>query len=551
MTPLTISPHNSGKGRHLLERKVLAQTKSHKCKAPQRNHGAATGLVIVSTFLLIICIVGLFQLSMIMGGSRQVRNAVDAGVLNISKRIIEVKVPANPQYKDVADSTGNVGISNINRIWGKAYLVNANAESMKADGQAGSNTETAAEAAFGHAKNLNDMLFNKVSDENVLNMYFQQLAHQRQASMVKANKVEKSQADTISIAMIDRGLESNLSYTNGQLPDRITAQGTTFGNKSYLKGYVPMQANNHQFSFTSFRQGEMPHLIDDTYFENNSAAKPIGGAYTPLPNAFKRHGEVDSMSGKLTAVACAAANPQRTYTLAIPYSFVTIQVGNTAKWHVDQKKIKETTYGFKPEEQKGIKDYPLPSGGMLYGNASLGNEYSAATTLLEVIEALPGDHNQAFKKLLQRIKEIDPDFNQEKLYKLLQSAAFNKEEAPASSGTAQPRKYFIYPVYSSADNTDPTIKIGSDKQNLPSWLNPDNPPEGLDKTVIQETKQKDKPNYCWGYVVGGKSSSVKHYTEVYGDVLWQPGTGFGQHLGELRFARVTDIYFVDEPDSGP
>ncbi|OPZ88914.1 MAG: hypothetical protein BWY75_01387 [bacterium ADurb.Bin425] len=171
--------------------------------------------------------------------------------------------------------------------------------------------------------------------------------------------------------------------------------------------------------------------------------------------------------------------------------------------------------------------------------------------MLEVIEALPGDHNQAFKKLLQRIKEIDPDFNQERLNKLLQSAAFNKEEAPSASGEAQPRKYFIYPVYSSADNTDPTIKIGSDKQNLPSWLNPDNPPEGLDKTVIQENKQKDKPNYCWGYVVGGKSSSVKHWTEVYGDVLWQPGTGFGQHLGELRFARVTDIYFADEPDSGP
>jgi hypothetical protein len=159
-----------------------------KRKPRNRNEqGAALGLVIICAFLIVLSIWGLFQMGMVMGGSRQVRNGVDAGVLNISKRIIEVKVPAQDKYVDVADSTGNVGMSNINRVWGKAFLINANTEAMTQDGQASGTTTAAAEGAFDQAKAINDQLFNRVSSDAVLNNYFQQMAHQRQATMLGAD----------------------------------------------------------------------------------------------------------------------------------------------------------------------------------------------------------------------------------------------------------------------------------------------------------------------------------------------------------------------------
>lgn len=518
---------------------------AYRTRQTRNKRGATLGLIIACGFGLMFCIWGFFQLSMLMGGSRQVRNAVDAGALNVSKRIVEVKVPVSPQYADCGDSTGSVSMSNINRIWGKAFLINANVDGMKLDGQTSPQATAAAETAYQMSKNLNDDLFSKVTCHKVLNSLFQQLAHQREARLLGADtKIEKTDTDVCSVAMVDRGAESNLAYNPNQLPTNVTAQGLSLGPKSFLRGYTPMKANEKEFIFTSFRMGEMPHLIGDDYFEKNRAdTAPLGGSYTPVPNAFRRIGEVDAMPSKVTATACAVANPQRSYQMAIPYSFVTIQVGNTAKWYVEKKKIKETTYGFKPETQYEVKDVKLSTGGTVNGWGELGHEYASASSLLAVLNALPGDHSVPFKKMLQRLQEIDPNFNMTRLVKLLESQAFIPQEGQPVS------KYYLYPVYSSPDKSDPTIKIGSSSYDLPPWLNPNNPPEGLEKVVATENKQIDKPNWCYQRITGGNNSSGKHWTEVYGNIMWQPGTGFGQHLGELRFARVTELYFSGDPDS--
>src|ERR1700722_5511612 len=84
--------------------------------------GASLFLVILSAFGLIVLVWGVFQVYLVLGGSREVRNSVDAGALNLSKRIFELRVPVDPNYQDVADSNGQIGMSNINRVWGKAYL---------------------------------------------------------------------------------------------------------------------------------------------------------------------------------------------------------------------------------------------------------------------------------------------------------------------------------------------------------------------------------------------------------------------------------------------
>ena len=122
-----------------------------------RQRGAALGLVAVLAFVLVILVIAFFQLTMYFGGSKETRNAVDAGTLNVGKRSFEIKVialqSAEMRFMDVADSTGKFGLANINRVWGKALLIAANAEAMKADGQEGSAVGNA-DTTFDGAKSL-------------------------------------------------------------------------------------------------------------------------------------------------------------------------------------------------------------------------------------------------------------------------------------------------------------------------------------------------------------------------------------------------------------
>jgi hypothetical protein len=104
------------------------------------NKGASLGLIAMGALLVIIAIFAAFQLALYMGGSRELRNSVDAAALNVSKRMIEVKVKPDPMYNDIADSTGNVGLMNINRLWAKAYLINANQEAMQKEGYSSSDS---------------------------------------------------------------------------------------------------------------------------------------------------------------------------------------------------------------------------------------------------------------------------------------------------------------------------------------------------------------------------------------------------------------------------
>ena len=101
--------------------------------------GASVFLVILCAILSILCIYAAFHYFIIMGGSGEVRNAVDAAALNVSKHAIDIKVPSGDFFEDCANSQGQVGITNINRVWGKAFLINANVQAMKTAGQAALN----------------------------------------------------------------------------------------------------------------------------------------------------------------------------------------------------------------------------------------------------------------------------------------------------------------------------------------------------------------------------------------------------------------------------
>ncbi len=213
----------------------------------------------------------------------------------------------------------------------------------------------------------------------------------------------------------------------------MTATYVKRGNQMYMAGYIPMKANGKDFTFATFHQGEMPHLISDGYFEKNRGdTHPIAEARNPVPNAFKESGSVTSSQNVLAAAAAAVANPMHRYNIAIPHSYVAISFSSRAQWIVEGKTLSVTPYST-PATQWGVKQYqlPQPNGGKLDGYASLGNEYKRGN-LYAVFTALPGDHNTPLKLMLQRVQEISPNYTLAQLIGLLQSAPYQPGAQPIS-----------------------------------------------------------------------------------------------------------------------
>lgn len=484
----------------------------------------AVGLGIVAYFA--------FQYYLLMGGSSELRNAVDAGAINVSKRVFQLRVPAKGEFSDCADTSGRIGLSNVNRVWGKAYLINANMEEMQRDGLAKPEAGSNADMAYQQAQNINDMIAGKLKSKHLLDKYFNQVANSRQASMLGADATVNTEENGMwATAMVDRGAESNLKVSQPQLPKGARLNRV----KGAAAGYTPVTANNKVFCFVPFKQGEMPHLISDFYFDKNRGdTNPVPNAPNPLPNAFKESGAVNTTNVALSAAASAVANPGQTYDLAMPHCFVSLIFTNRARWFVEKKQITDTEYGTVPEVQWGVKRIPLgpPCGGKLDGYGKLGNEYTRGS-IWAVINSIPGDHTPALAPMLQRIREIDPRYSMNKLVALLRNAPFQ----PGAS------RYFIYPEYRTQDLTDPQIKIAPDTGGLPPWLNPNTLLDGMETNVFQEPVSVDDPNSNFQVITEGKYSNGKHEARNSGSIKWTPGTGFGGCLGSLRLARQTDLYF--------
>ena len=516
----------------------MLDKKRRKRLRDQRYRSAAGASIILICALAALLVAALYvgyRYALILGGSNEVRNAVDAAALNVSKRVCQLKVPVEGVYGDCADTTGLIGLTNVNRVWGKAFLINANMQSMQNKGAAGPNAGGNAQQAYQQAQSINDTLGNLLHNKQVLDQYFNQLAGSRPARMLGGDSSISTNARAVwATAMVDRGLESNISFSPAQLPPGISV--TAAGK--YIAGYTPLMANNKAFCLTSFRPGEMPHLISDTYFDKNRGdTNPVPRATNPLPNAFRETGNVDNGQTALSAAASATANPMKQYQLSIPHAYVRLQFGNIAKWIVEGKTIKVTPYGSAPETQWGVKQYqlPPPNGGKLDGYASLGNEYKKGSVWAS-ITALPGDHSVFMLPMLQRIQEIQPNYTLQQLIALLQGAHVDPKAT----------NYYIFPVYKTTDLTDPSIQVQPETGSLPGWLHREDP-DGIDMSLGTEPPVNDDPNYCWENIVGGKSPTGKHFVTIWGAIKWQPGTGFGGCLGVLKLARESDCNFSGEP----
>lgn len=502
-------------------------------QARRSKSGAATGLVVALAFVLIIVIVAAIKLSMTLSSSQAVRNSVDAAALNIATHVPDMKSPPGSEmYKDCVDITGKIGLTNINRVWGKALLISANAAEMQNSGQAGS-AEGGASKAMDAAKDVNGKLHDVVSNADGLGAYVdpgKSGATEKPAAASKTGGSDQSQAPQFDSAYVHKGDESNISINPAQLPDgiKLDVEPVDTGDGKYLAGYKPIKINGKDFMFVPFRRHEMPHLISrEEFLANKSipAQAPSGLA----PNAFFAAGKLGG--GSTVASASAVANPQHTYELAIPCAYVWIKLEPTkTTWLVNNKEVNTSTYEFQPTEQWKVESYKVGCD-YINGYATLGKEFgSSSPSLYKVITAFGGTYDPIFQKMKQRLSEVDPGFSKDQLLSLLKSQ-------PVTPGVYD---YVIYPKYATLDHTHPSITIAAKNDVTEPWFVAA-PPEGTESTLTEDYG-KDEPNSNRAQIVGIWILG-EHHVEVRGKLKWTPGTGAAQNLGMLKVERQAKVTF--------
>jgi hypothetical protein len=487
--------------------------------------GQSMPLVVVCALVLVICGVAAMQIGVVLNGSQQVRNAVDAGALNTVTRAPDIKVAPTATLGDVADTSGQLGVTNINRAIGKTLLINLNAESMKNSGQAGQ-SQGNAQLANAELDSVSQKLEQSLKDEGSLTSSFNKVASPpTQAQSPTDNNDTKKKVPQFAAGFVHAGQPSNVSSSPNQFPPN-----TSFNANGGLPGYTPLKANGQNMFFVPFKPGERPHLISTDEF--NASSKAPSGWQSPILNSLQATGSPGSSNG-IASVASAVINPQQAYSLSIPHAFVQITLPTTnVSWLVNGKQSATSTYQFTAETQFKVQSQKVGCKSTLNGYASVGNEYKG-NTVLSAINGVPGTpaHMQAMKNIVQRVSEIDKSFNMTKLTTLLQQQAL----------VPNTFNYILYPVYNTQDNSDPVIHISPSSQVAAGWFNPGATADGTEKSLGNESLQ-DSPNSNWGQVTG-KWQLNTHHVNVFGQVLWTPGTGYNQCLGTLRLNRNAQVTF--------
>ena len=138
-------------------------------------------------------------------------------------------------YKDCADAQGTIGLQNINRVWGKAYLISANLQSMQTTGQVGSKAPGNEQMAYQAAQTANDQLANSLKNKQTLDQFFNQMSANRQAKMLgDGTTVGTDQNGAWATGMVDRGDASNLTFNPAQIPSGVTPTSVQRGNKLFI-----------------------------------------------------------------------------------------------------------------------------------------------------------------------------------------------------------------------------------------------------------------------------------------------------------------------------
>jgi hypothetical protein len=544
-----------------------------------RRHkkGSITAFGVVLAMVLVVLGGGFLFFILFMGGQREVKNAVDAGMLNIGKQVQDnISVTLSPSedqrcFLDVTTDTidssaigdGKVDLRRINRVWGEAMLMAINADA--AGGNAGSGTSNAQSACQG-AKDLSDALSDKLTTASNLFPFFTEFTDSNSVRMlgtaVKAKVLSGSGWQT---SLMDRNSESNIvlngSPPNFNLPPGYSLPNDTYtksqrknvpteaGSYYFLKGYAPLTIAGNTFWQVPYQYDEKPHMVAKSEFDAHTvSAEPISWDKA-VPNGFSGEGEAQKGNSGEKALSCVLTNPRQPFQLAIPHGFVKIHLDQMqAHWKffptayppVD---FTQSDYGYIPDTQSGT---PMPQGGVLCslvspGDTELGLDV-AGRTLDGVIfsDFLGGDKSTVESYLVNRCNEMITKPGMSVSASDVHSALSNPISLAAMvSGAAS--DFYLY----SPDGASLTCLPQAAAIAKSPWLalTSSNDPDGTEKQLVDDDNM---PMFA-GFPTATPDPFCTVDLELGWatwdeSIWWTPGTGYNSCLGTLRVKHWTDVF---------
>jgi hypothetical protein len=322
-----------------------------------RATGSAVTFGTVLALVLVLIGVAFLAYTMLMGGQREMQNAVDAGMLNVGKKVVDkIGTPLLPTedellYIDVCnDSTKTekwmidpskffkkypeINLRRINRVWAKAMLIAVNADAADKDGKAGSGLQNA-KSAFDGAKAISDRLAAKLNGKGdfasmtgqddptgkldndgkaIFYNLFNDLSSKNSVRMLGTTaSVTALKGDNWQQSLMQRGCESNITaappqytfppgYQDKAPKDLLmkSSRGARAGAGGqdlwFLRGYAPIKLAGYTFWQVPFVFDERTHMVSGREFESCKAnANPVGDWDKPIPNAFSGEGVVQNV----------------------------------------------------------------------------------------------------------------------------------------------------------------------------------------------------------------------------------------------------------------
>lgn len=516
-------------------------------KAGKNKTGSALAFSVVLALILLLVGMAFFFISMYFGGAHETKNAIDAGALNVGRKVFDVSVDlggdANQQFfQDVSDN-GQINLRNINRVWSKALLVAVNVDAASQDAGNAGNGANSVNEVFQGAQKISNNLADKLRTQTNLYDYFTEYAQKNSTRMLgAASKIEVLPGDGWQTSLMDRAAESNIELSDNLPPGYGLNQAfvtvcqrnpvpAKAAGKKYLRGYVPMNVLGHNFWQIPFKYEEKPHLVARSSFDNNKlAAKALPQPWPEaVPNAFSVAGKaVNTKQLSEQSTSWVQSNPLKMYMLQIPHGFVKVRLKrNTLQWVANGIPAGSTTYGF-ISDSKDSPPYPIGCG-VMRGTAYVGNEY-LPPTLYKAICAVPPVGGNAMDYILQRVKEMNPGYTMGQLTALLNLCPISTSD--------EEQEFYIYPNKVTGD----IVVTPENLTFLPDGLDKSKDPEGSEQLLDSEGPFPF-PNFgteefdCYG------SWTWPTLVTLEGERRWRPGSGFqGGCLGELIIERETTLY---------
>lgn len=519
----------------------------YNLRTSKNRSGSTVVLAAVLALVLVMIGLGFFSLTMFFGGARQLKNANDAGTLNIVRKVAgEKKVFLLPTevtlFGDVAGMYAN--LTNINRIWAKAFLIGLNANAMTQGQDSASKTYNA-------AKSITTRLSLYLRLKSNQTDYYSQYANSNPLSMLGLQpKVDTSNTSEWGQAFMDRGAESNIEISKGQLPIGLsnsvripTIADPKNQNRNFLIGYKPYDLDGRQYWQVPYPLDERPHLVSGSQFEMNSIISPTWLA----PNALSAVGKVKNSANLIqTAKSWAKVNPGIQYKASIPAGFVRIILEAPTyqfkAYGVIPLGVKQAP-GFKPSKI----NYVIPPwyfGFCGVGRVTqyIGNEYIAPLLYFAMFFAPPYAQTMAFDHLAQRVQQINPSYD-------TPAKLRNKLMLMPISQKPQQQTFFICNIPNPSSDAfygpDPSLQV------VPDYVFKfKDQPEGPMR-LLEEKTSFMIPNIGWldyncalGPALKSKFPTVSYTKTRY---YWQPGTGYNKCLGNLKIEKYTEVYLLYPP----